>query len=179
MKNHYITFPESGEYNPYFERYLAQTERGEYASVYSTNTNRVVSIFSEVPEAKHNWAYADGKWTIKQMLAHIIDSERVFAFRALASSRGDKFALCYGMDEDMYAANCGFESRTMADLLEEFKLLRASSLAMYLALNEQQVTREGNGGEYPITARAIAYITLGHANHHLNVLQERYLNSAF
>lgn len=178
MKKHFIIFPETGEYNPYFERYLAQTDRGEFTMVYSKNTEHVISIFSGIPVEKHDWAYAEGKWTVKQMLAHIIDSERVFVNRAFVSSRGDKFALCYGMDEDMYAANSGFEYRSLTDLLEEFELLRASSLAMYLALHEEQTTREGNGGEYPVTARAMAYITLGHANHHLKVLQERYLISA-
>lgn len=178
MKKHFITFPEKGEYNPYFEKYLEQAETGEFVQSIERNTSSVIDFFSSIPEHLHQWAYAEGKWTINQLVAHIIDSERVFANRGFVSSRGDTFALCYGMDEDMYAANSGFEHRTMSDLLDEFRLLRASTKAMYVAMNEAQVLRKGNGGEHPITARATAYICLGHANHHMKVVKERYLNSA-
>jgi uncharacterized damage-inducible protein DinB len=117
--------------------------------------------------------YAPGKWTIKDILQHIIDAERVFAYRALRFARNDKTEL-HGFDEDHFAAHANTKNRSVADLLEEFKLLRSLTIVFYKALHKEALLREGTASGNTISVLALGFTMTGHAIHHMNVIKERY-----
>jgi len=118
--------------------------------------------------------YAPGKWTSKQMLLHIIDTERVFAYRALRFARGDAQALA-GFDENDYADNGGANARSMNDLLAEYAAVRAATLALVNSFTPEQLQQRGTANNAAVTVNALLYILPGHERHHLNVFRERYL----
>lgn len=166
--------PLEGEYKPYFKRYIDLVLEGNFSDLLKNNTTDTVRFFENVPVDKHDYRYADGKWSIKEVLMHIMDTERVMSYRAFAAARGDSSSLLPGMDENMYAANADVSGRTMDDLLEEFKAIRAATAKLFLNLTETQTTGTANVATVPTTARSLGYIIIGHAIHHLNVVSERY-----
>lgn len=123
---------------------------------------------------KGDYAYAEGKWTIKQLVGHIIDTERILAYRMLCFVRGDKNALP-GFDEDAYVSNAHFQDRSLFSLGEEFAAMRTANLYLIKSLNEEELDRAGIANGLPITPRALAYFIAGHLIHHKNVIEERYL----
>jgi len=127
------------------------------------------------PPEKLDYKYAEDKWSIKEVLMHIIDTERVFAYRALAAARGDNVTPHYRMDEELYAKNVEVSDRTVQSLISEFKAVRSSTKELFGNLTDAQSKRSCNIVTHPMTARAIGYFIIGHAQHHLNVIEERYL----
>jgi hypothetical protein len=167
--------PEVKEYNPYFKNYIDLVQEGYFLSLLSNNTNETISFFENIALDKQDYRYAKGKWTIKEILMHIIDTERVMAYRALVASRGDNKTPLPSVDEDLYAANVDVSKRTMADLLLEFKAVRSATEILFKNITEEQSNFLANAVTYQITARAIGYIMIGHILHHLNIVRERYL----
>ncbi len=167
--------PAANEHNPYFSRYISLVDDGEYINLLNTNTIETNKFFSQLPTDKHNYRYADGKWTVKEVLMHIMDTERVMSYRALVAARGDHASVLPLMDENHYADNVDVTNRTMEDLLEEFNAIRTATLKLFANITDEQSMRTANANGTPTTARAIAYVVIGHVIHHLNVLQERYL----
>ena len=166
--------PKHGEYNPDFQGYMDLVEEGDLLLLLKENTSQAIEFFNNIDPLKHNYKYADGKWSIKEVLMHIIDTERVFAYRALATIRGDKSTLP-SMDENHYAANVSVSSRTLESLIDEFTIVRKSSELLYENSSETDLANECNLLPYKITANATGYFMIGHLNHHIEVIKDRYL----
>jgi uncharacterized damage-inducible protein DinB len=165
--------PKSNEHNTYFQRYIDLCEDTEFYDQYDKNTNNLVRFLESLPVEKHQFAYAQGKWTILQLFRHIIDCERVFSYRALVAARGDT-SLLPSFDEDNYAEAVAGETTSMENMLKEFTLLRQSNRFLFENMSEEQSCFTANVNGEPLSSRAIAFIMIGHVNHHLKVLQERY-----
>ncbi len=167
--------PQASEHNPYFSRYIDLVPAGNYAELLQQNTDKAIKSFKSIAPEKHNYAYAKGKWTVKEMLMHMIDTERVMAYRALVAARGDSKTQLYGMDENAYAQNVNVTNRTMDDLLEEFSAVRTATKKLFENLDEEQSKRTSHIVNHHTTARALGYLIIGHVEHHINILNERYL----
>ena len=165
--------PLSNEHNTYFKRYIVLCEDTEFYDQYDNNTNKLVRFLESLPVEKHQFAYAQGKWTVLQLFRHIIDCERVFVYRALVAARGDS-SLLPSFDEDNYAEAVAGETTSMENMLKEFTLIRQSNRFLFENMSEEQSCFTANVNGEPLSARAIAFIMIGHGNHHLKVLQERY-----
>lgn len=164
--------PDKNEYAPYYETYVSLVSETDPVSALREQIAEFETIFSEVAEEKGAYAYAEGKWTIKEMIGHLNDTERVFAYRALRIGRGDETPLA-GFDQDPYVENGDFNHATLADLIEEFRLLRKSSVLLFKNLPAEAWAQSGTASEARVSVRALAYIMVGHVRHHTNVLKER------
>ena len=166
--------PSSDEYGAGYEKYLSLVADGDYLGLLKQNSIETINYFEAIPEEKLAYRYAEGKWTIKEVFMHIIDTERVFSYRALVAARGDT-SPHYRMDEELYASNVDVSQRTLQSLISEFKAVRASTEYLYEHLTDSQSKRQCNIATHPMTARAIGYFLIGHVKHHLNIIDQRYL----
>lgn len=168
--------PKNHEYNPFFQHYinLSFSYEGDFRKALHDNTIRATCFFEAIPTQKHDFKYAENKWTIKEILMHIIDAERVFAYRAMVCSRGDNSTPLHSMPVDLFASNAVVSNRTMESLVGEFLIVRKSSALIFEHLTDVQSKFEGNGITHKITGRAIGYIMIGHIEHHINVINEKY-----
>lgn len=169
-----ISLPQKGEYHSFYQPYINQLEGKDVLECMRLQPAEIFEVLGSVSEEVANKAYAEGKWTLKELLNHMNDTERIFSFRALAFARGDQQALP-GMDQNEYQANSIVDQRTFQSLLEEFKVLRQASLFLFENLNEEQLMREGIASGNKVTVRALATMVVGHAAHHLQIIKERYL----
>ena len=167
--------PDIHEYNPYFQHYIDLVEPGEFLAVFDRNTEQTGSYFNTIPTDKHDYRYAEGKWTVKEVLMHIIDTERVFAYRTLVCLRGDHITPLHSMDDNLYASNIDVSTRTMESLIHEFGVVRSNSRLLFENVTEAQSKFLGNGVTHPFSARALGLIMMGHILHHMNIINERYL----
>lgn len=137
-----------------------------------------IDLFSKllrsIPVDKMSFAYAAGKWTIIELVGHVLDTERIMAYRTLRIARNDATPLA-GFEENDYVANAHFEDRTLSSMAEEFEYLRKANLFLIRSLNETELARVGISNERPISAKALVFIIAGHLNHHIRILKERYL----
>ena len=165
--------PEATEYPTFYGKYVASVAGDDPVAALRDETTHLHAALDAIPEAKGSHAYAEGKWTVKTLLGHMIDAERIFTYRALRLARGDATPLP-GFEENDYAKVAGSDARSVADLVSEMKDVRASTLRLFASLPADAWARRGvvNNGE--VSVRALGYITAGHARHHLNVLRERY-----
>jgi len=163
--------PQAHEYREYFLRYIQLVPEGEIIQLTKANTEITFKQFMTFEGVQENYRYAPEKWTVKEMLLHIVDTERVMGYRALVAARGDDKSPLPSVDENLYAANADVSSRSLENILEEFKAVRESNLKFFESVSEEASKFIANG---PVSARAIAYILLGHTMHHLNILNERY-----
>jgi hypothetical protein len=138
------------------------------------NSKSFSKLLKRIPRKKINFSYAEGKWTLKEMLQHIIDAERVFVYRALTFSRKDPAQLP-GFDENVWAATSGAVKRKWNDLIDEFLFLRASTEFFFASMDEEQFVQNGTANGNPANALAMAFVCAGHVQHHHNVMLERYL----
>ncbi|MGH9905289.1 MAG: DinB family protein [Pyrinomonadaceae bacterium] len=167
--------PLSNEYAQGYQKYFDLVPEGDYLDLLSQNTLETVRLFEEMPRGKLDYRYAEGKWTIKEVFMHIIDTERVFSYRAHAAARGDNVTQIYRMDENLYAKNVDVFHRSLQSLVSEFKAVRSSTEQLFINVTEDQSKLPCNIVSHPMTARAIGYFIIGHARHHMNVVKERYL----
>ena len=165
--------PKPEEYSPFHNNYISKVGNGDIVAILSELKDSTYNFLNTIPIAKADYAYAEGKWTIKEVIGHMIDAERTFAYRTLAFSRGQKELP--GFEEDEYVANSTFNSRTMADLIEEFRSVREANLFLFRSLNPHQLLATGIANSNIISVRALLYIAAGHEIHHLNLIKERYL----
>ena len=166
--------PLTGEYAAGYQQYFDLVPQGDYLTLLAQNTVETINFFEAIPEKTLDYRYAPDKWTIKEVLMHIIDTERVFSYRGLVAARGDE-SPHYRMDEQLYAGNVDVSRRSLPNLLAEFKAVRASTQLLYENLTDAQSMRPCNIVTHPMTARAIGYFLIGHARHHVNIIEQRYL----
>jgi uncharacterized damage-inducible protein DinB len=159
---------------PFYDRYVQLAADMDVAAAIAENTQTVTAFLEQLPAGKWDYAYAAGKWTITEMLQHIIDAERVFVYRALTFARMDQTPLP-GFDEDEWATNANKAKRRAESVFAEFKLLRASTETFYHYLTEAELKAEGSANNNRCNTLALGYILAGHAAHHMNVIKERYL----
>ncbi len=165
--------PGGDEYPSNFERYVALVPGTDVIVVLDEQRAVVHATLAALPEARAAYRYADGKWSVREVVGHVVDSERVFGYRALAFARGERAALP-SFDENEYARQAGHDGVPIRALVEEFGSLRASHVAMLRHLPADAWARAGTASGKLVTVRALAYIMAGHAAHHLGLLHERY-----
>jgi len=166
--------PNPGDYDPYFEQYIKLVKGDDIIKILYEQNKITRELINSISDYKGNYRYAGGKWTIKEVIGHILDSERIFAYRALSLARGEKKSLP-GYDHDDYVREGNFNSRELLELSFEFKLLRESNLLLFKSFSEEMLFRKGLGNETSVTVLALLYIIAGHEKHHLSVLEEKYL----
>ncbi len=173
--NPIITPPGLDEAPAYYERYISIIKNGDAYAFMEKQLAEIPAYIKSIQESKSEFRYAEGKWTIKQLISHITDCERVFSYRALTFARGESITLP-GFNQDVWTQNIDFTQYTLADLAEEFEIVRKGTLLVYKNLSDEALMRKGIANKNEVTVRAIAYITAGHAEHHINILRDRYIN---
>jgi|GEM_PF-85531 RimJ/RimL family protein N-acetyltransferase len=167
--------PNTDEYATFFKSYIDQTTGNNFFELFKQNTADTIEFFTNIPAQKYNYAYAENKWTIKEVLLHLIDAERVFAYRAFVGTRCDNEQILQPFDENNYVKNSHAHLRSLESLLEEFKVVRRASEMLFENITTEQSKFMAKGVSHPITPRAVGYIMIGHIQHHIKVLKERYL----
>ena len=163
------------EYVPYFEQYIKLvTNNLSIIENLETAQKEFDNLLRNLPEKKHDFAYAEGKWTMKELIQHIIDTERVFCYRALCFARNDKTELP-GFDQDIFVDNDNANDRDYFDLLDEMQTLRTSTIQLYKSFSDEALLRIGIASGNEISVRALGFLFSGHQIHHLNIVRERYL----
>jgi len=168
------TRPEATEYAPYYEQYIRLVPDGDIVTILDSQLESTLSLLGKLPETKASSAYAPGKWTIKEVLGHIIDTERIFTYRSLCIGRNDKTPLP-GFEQDDYVAGTHFNARPLASVLEELTAVRRAGVHLLKHFTEEEWLRRGSANQKEITTRALAYNIAGHERHHVNILKVRYL----
>ncbi|MFZ1082033.1 MAG: DinB family protein [Candidatus Kryptoniota bacterium] len=170
-----ISKPQPGEYDPYAIMYIKLLpDDGLVLKHLQENGEAIKEFFLSIPKEKLEYRYAPDKWTIKEILLHMIDDERIYTYRALRFARADTTPLP-GFDQEPYAANSGANERTIEDLVEEFQTVRKATLSFFTYLPEEALIRGGKANEHHVTVRALLYQLAGHELHHKNVIKEKYL----
>lgn len=163
------------EYGEYYSKYVKLSEGQNLFDQLEKNRSNLKNIFQGLSEKQTNHSYASGKWSIKEVLGHVIDTERIFNYRALAISRGEKVSLP-GYDPNLYVENANFSDLSADNLLSDYDVVRDSTISLFRTFNDTHLLRRGNVGTTEFTVRALGYVVAGHEMHHLNVLNEKYLN---
>jgi hypothetical protein len=168
--------PGAGEYAPFYEGYVSRVPEGDVVEMLARQCGEASAFLRAVPPEKGDYRYAPGKWTVKEVVGHVSDAERIFAYRVLRIGRGDQTPLP-GFDENAYAevAGPGFRARTMESLVGDWEDARRATLSLMHSLDEEAFARVGTASGAPVSVRALAYILFGHMDHHLAVIRERYL----
>lgn len=174
MSAHRSQRPDPSEYPPFYAGYVAQVPDGDVVEALIGGAEIAAALLHDVSEAQGDRAYAEGKWTLKEVLLHCADAERIFAYRALRIARGDTTPLP-GWDENAYAPVSGANAREMGSIMNELESVRDASVTLFEGLPAEAWSRRGEANGKPVTVRAIAWITAGHLLHHLEVIQDRYL----
>jgi uncharacterized damage-inducible protein DinB len=173
MPNLLVTKPAPEEHAPYFSRYLDLVADGDILGTLAGQLGDTLATLRKVSEADSLRRYAPGKWSIREVLGHVIDTDRIFGYRALRIARGDKTPLA-GFEHDDYIPAAQFDRRPWADLLEELDAVRRSNLLMLKGFNEEAWLRRGTVDGNTVSTRALAYLMAGHELHHMKVLREKY-----
>jgi hypothetical protein len=167
------TRPDAGEYDPYYWKYIDLVPDGDIVTILRSQIEHTLALLRHVSEEKAGESYAPGKWTIKEVIGHLTDTERVFAYRALCIGRNDKTPLP-GFEQDDYVANTNTNARTFASLLEELSAVRSATVHLFRHFTQTEWQRRGTANQKEITTRALAYNIAGHELHHVGILKTRY-----
>ncbi|MGS0528276.1 DinB family protein [Zobellia nedashkovskayae] len=159
---------------PFYKAYIDVLGDVELLDILEGQLKNFPNFIENIPESKLNYAYEPEKWTIAQVLLHIIDSERVFQYRSLRFSRGDKTPLP-GFEQDLYALNSRAETRSKQSIIEEYQAVRQSTITLYKSFNVETLKNEGVASNLPWNAAILGFVICGHQKHHRNILRERYL----
>jgi uncharacterized damage-inducible protein DinB len=169
-----ITRPASGEYAPYYEKYIALVPEGDIVATLGQQLDTTLELLEGIDESQANKRYAADKWSIKEVVGHLIDSERVFVYRAMRFARNDQTPLP-GFEQDDYVRHAKFDDRQLAYLAQEFEYVRRGTIQLLAALSEEAWARRGTANDNEVSVRALAYIMAGHEAHHVQVLKTKYL----
>ena len=165
--------PQTSEHLPYYSRYIELVQGQDLTVALRKQIDTSLPFLRSISEGKSLHRYASGKWSIKEVLGHLIDSERIFAYRALRFARNDARPLT-GFDQDPYVEAAGFDSHSWPDLIAEFEHVRRSTILFFRGLTPEAAMRSGLANDASITVRALGYIIAGHEIHHVGILRERY-----
>lgn len=168
--------PTQSEYAPYYESYVSHVSENDILPVLRSQMDELDVLLGRVEPHQETFRYAEGKWTIREIVGHLIDGERVFGYRSLCIARGESQNLP-GFDQNDYMITAPYHRIDLEDLLSEFRLVRLSNIAMFRTLDEAAWVRTGTANDNQVSVRALAFIMAGHLRHHMNVLRERYLNA--
>lgn len=166
--------PQPGDYPPYYENYFSQLPEVPVMDLLEQQAAEITGLVSALSEEQAQRVYAAGKWNTRQVLGHLMDTERVMLYRALCISRGEEQSLP-GFDENAYVAQGAFSDRTLQSLVQEYELVRQNSLVFFRNLPAGAFQRRGQANQSPITVNALLTLIVAHERHHLNLLKERYL----
>ena len=169
-----ITRPAPDEFAQWYADYIAEVPGDDALAVLTASRTKTAVLLAGIPAAKAGYRYAAGKWTVREVVGHVTDAERIFSYRLLRIARGDVTPLA-SFDENQYVPEGRFEERSLADLAAELGTVRDSTLALLGGLDPARLERRGIASEKSVSARAIAWIIAGHELHHLRVLGEKYL----
>ena len=161
------------EYAGYFSTYINRVENNNLQEELEICLHEFIKFVQNIPLDKFDFRYAEGKWTIKEIIQHIIDTERIFAYRALRISRNDQTPLP-GFDENEYADGAKFSEISFESLLNQYRLVREGSLALFESFSEEVCSQIGSANGNAVSARALVWMIAGHEIHHLKVLQDKY-----
>jgi|CXWL01.1.fsa_nt_gi uncharacterized damage-inducible protein DinB len=165
--------PDESEFAPFYAGYIAKVPAGNVLDLLDRESRATRELLGRIGEERAEFRYAPGKWSIKEVVGHLCDAERIFAYRALRIGRGDSTALP-GFDENLYVPNGHFERRTLSDLIDELGLLRQATVALFRHFDGDALARRGTANGNPISVRALGIILVGHELHHRGILVERY-----
>ena len=165
--------PGPGEYADFYAGYIAALPPGDILEILERQKDQLRRLAANVAADQETFRYAPGKWSLREVVGHLIDAERVFSYRALRFSRGDETPLA-GFDENFYVAHARFDDRTLQSLIDELILLRSANVLLFRELAPEDLARVGVANTYPVSVRALAFILAGHLHHHLGILRERY-----
>ena len=163
----------SDEYPAIYSAYI-ETITGDVMELLTEQISTFPEFLASIPAGKSEFAYAEGKWTIKEVVGHVIDTERVMAYRALRFARNDTKELI-GFEPEDFVANARFNERSLESFAEEFVAVRQANLVLFNQFNDHELARKGIASERLTSVRAFMYIIAGHLNHHRNIIRERYL----
>lgn len=172
-----INRPEPGEYADFYSKYVACVPEGDVLERLNEQAHAMQVLMRGIGEDGAGLRYADGKWSIKDVLGHLIDAERIFCTRALRFARGDETELP-GFDQDDFVANANFDGRKLSSLMAEYAAVRQGTLLMFQSFKPQELERSGIANGKRVSVRALAWIITGHERHHQRLLRERYLNAS-
>src|SRR6266581_6337137 len=165
--------PNQSEYAPYYEGYVSQVSENDILPVLRSQLDALDVLLNKVSAERETYRYAEGKWSIREVIGHLIDTERVFGYRAFSIARGEQRNLP-GFDENEYMLRAPYDRIDLEDLLSELRLVRLSNIAMLRNLNDEAWLRTGIANDSAVSVRALAFIMAGHARHHMGVLSQRY-----
>jgi len=174
MPNSISFRPDAAEYAPYFGRYIALVPDGDFFKLLSEQLNNTLATLRGVSEAQSLTRYEPNKWSIKEVIGHLTDTERIMCYRALRIGRADTTPIA-GFEQDDYVRAANFDARPFADIASDFQIVRNATVALFRSFDENAIGRRGTANDLSVTTRALAYIIAGHERHHLNVLQTKYL----
>ena len=165
---------DENEYNPHYKHYILELGNVDLFEILKVSSNELLETVKDLSEEKMVFRYDEGKWSIKELLQHIIDTERIMSYRALRFSRNDATEL-QGFDENWYVDNSNGNDRNSIDLVEEFTCTRRASISLFKSFTDEMLLLSGTANESDITVRALGFIIAGHQMHHLKIIKERYL----
>lgn len=174
MNTFIISRPDKSEYQSYYETYISLVPGGNIISLMKDQLRDLIKFFEQINEDKSLHRYAEGKWSIREILGHLIDGEQIFTYRALRIARDDEASLP-GYDENLFVENAHFDRLSFTSLIELFILTRKFSIGVYNSFDEESLLKRGVVDNKPLSVRAIPYVITGHVTHHLKVIEERYL----
>lgn len=177
MTNTMIGKPDATEYLHYYDRYIALVPEGDLLAQLSQQMDETLALLRSIPETQAGFRYAPDKWSIKELVGHLIDTERIFSHRALRFARNDRTPLP-GYEQDDYVRNGSFDDCQLEELAGEFESVRRSTLSLFKNLAKDAWMRKGIANESEVSVRALAYIIAGHELHHREILRSRYLSPA-
>lgn len=166
--------PDLSRVPEFYHNYIAQVPENNIMEAFKNGSPSLIQFLESIPKQKQDYRYANGKWTIKEVLQHIVDGERVFDYRALCFARKDPAPLP-GFDENIFADNAKADKRNWDDLLEEFKVVRRGSEILFSSFDEEQLNSTGVANNHSNYVLAFGYVLVGHSLHHMKVIKERYL----
>jgi hypothetical protein len=168
-----VSRPSADEYLPYYDRYIALVPEGNLVDTLVEQHRDTLRMLRSVDDERGLHAYAPGKWTIKEVIGHLSDAERIFAYRALRFARGDAEPVA-GFDENAYVPAGRFNDRPVTDLADEFQAIRSATVHLFRYLDEDEMARRGTANGAAISVRALGFVIAGHERHHAKLLRERY-----
>ncbi len=167
------TRPAASEYAPFYHGYVEAVPDGDIVELLRSGGRELVEAIGRIPEDRGGFRYGPEKWSIREVLGHLIDAERIFSYRALRVGRGDRTPLA-SFDENAYVKTAGSDARTIGDLVRELAAVREATVLLFESLPDEAWGEQGVASGKDVSLRALAYITAGHARHHLRILRERY-----